>query len=118
MFGSILGRLALVQGQPTLTWCSVNCALTCPNGEKTEQDLKEKCNKSVDKAVVDRGSVLIVARSICAITPLETLSLLLATGLAGSLTKEQRDSMSPSKVIDELKKGNERFRAGKMAPRD
>ena len=36
----------------------------------------------------------------------------------GSLTKEQRDSMTPSQVIDELKKGNERFRAGKMAPRD
>ena len=26
--------------------------------------------------------------------------------------------MTPSQVIDELKKGNERFRAGKMAPRD
>jgi carbonic anhydrase len=38
--------------------------------------------------------------------------------MSGSLTKEQRDSMTPSQVIDELKKGNERFRAGKMAPRD
>ena len=26
--------------------------------------------------------------------------------------------MTPSQVIDELKKGNQRFRAGKMAPRD
>jgi carbonic anhydrase len=34
------------------------------------------------------------------------------------LTKEQRDKMTPSQVIDELKKGNERFRTGKMAPRD
>jgi carbonic anhydrase len=42
----------------------------------------------------------------------------LATSLSGSLTKEQRDSMTPSQVIDELKKGNERFRARKMAPRD
>jgi carbonic anhydrase len=42
----------------------------------------------------------------------------LAASMSGSLTKEQRDSMTPSQVIDELKKGNERFRAGKMAPRD
>jgi len=32
------------------------------------------------------------------------------------LTKEQRDSMTPSQVIDELKKGNERFRTGKRVP--
>ena len=38
--------------------------------------------------------------------------------MSESLTKEQRDSMTPLQVIDELKKGNERFRAGKMAPRD
>jgi carbonic anhydrase len=42
----------------------------------------------------------------------------LAPNMSESLTKEQRDSMTPSQVIDELKKGNERFRAGKMAPRD
>jgi carbonic anhydrase len=34
------------------------------------------------------------------------------------LTKEQRDRMTPLQVIDELKKGNERFRTGKMTPRD
>jgi hypothetical protein len=42
----------------------------------------------------------------------------LAANMSGSLTREQRDSMTPSQVIDELKKGNERFRTGKMAPRD
>jgi hypothetical protein len=42
----------------------------------------------------------------------------LAASMSGSLTKEQRDRMTPSQVVDELKKGNERFRAGKMAPRD
>jgi carbonic anhydrase len=42
----------------------------------------------------------------------------LATRLGSSLTKEQRDSMTPAQVIDELKNGNERFRAGKMVPRD
>jgi carbonic anhydrase len=34
------------------------------------------------------------------------------------LTKDERDRMTPRQVIDELKKGNERFRAGKMFARD
>src|SRR6202140_4042422 len=31
---------------------------------------------------------------------------------ADALTKEQRDKMTPSQIIDEMKKGNERFRKG------
>jgi carbonic anhydrase len=58
------------------------------------------------------------ARPSSLVPSLAPLSLQLATSLAGSLTKEQRDNMTPSQVIDELKKGNERFRAGKMAPRN
>jgi carbonic anhydrase len=42
----------------------------------------------------------------------------LVPDLSRSLTKEERDRMTPSQVIDELKKGNERFRTGKMAPRN
>jgi carbonic anhydrase len=42
----------------------------------------------------------------------------LVPSLSESLTKEQRDSMTPAQVIDELKKGNERFRAQKMATRN
>jgi carbonic anhydrase len=54
-----------------------------------------------------------------AITPLVPSSMFqFAASLAGSLTKEQRDSMTPAQVIDELKKGNERFRNAKMTPRD
>jgi carbonic anhydrase len=54
-----------------------------------------------------------------AITPLAPLSMLqLGTSLSASLTKEQRDSMTPSQVIEELKNGNQRFRSNKMAPRD
>ena len=37
---------------------------------------------------------------------------------SGSLTKEQRDRMTPGEVLDALRQGNERFRAGKMASRD
>jgi len=42
----------------------------------------------------------------------------LVPSLSESLTKEQRDRMTPSQIIDELKKGNERFRTGKMAARN
>jgi carbonic anhydrase len=41
-----------------------------------------------------------------------------AATLANSLTKEQRDSLTPSQIIDELKKGNERFRTKKGVSRD
>ena len=54
-----------------------------------------------------------------AVAPFAGLSLVqLATSLSGSLTKEQRDSMTPSQIIDELERGNERFRSGKMTRRD
>jgi carbonic anhydrase len=35
-----------------------------------------------------------------------------------SLTKDQRDKLTPDQVIDGLKKGNERFRSGTMVSRD
>jgi carbonic anhydrase len=35
-----------------------------------------------------------------------------------ALTREERDRMTPDQVIAELKKGNERFRAGKPQPHD
>ena len=36
----------------------------------------------------------------------------------GALTKAERDRMTPQQVIDDLKKGNERFRAGTAISRD
>ncbi|HEY7291754.1 MAG TPA: carbonic anhydrase family protein [Vicinamibacterales bacterium] len=35
-----------------------------------------------------------------------------------ALTKEQRDRMTPAEILDELKRGNERFRSGKPTPHD
>src|SRR5262245_11740883 len=35
-----------------------------------------------------------------------------------TLTKEQRDRMSPDVVLEELRRGNERFRSGQMIARD
>jgi len=35
-----------------------------------------------------------------------------------ALTKEQRDRMTPAEILEELKRGNERFRTGKPTPHD
>src|ERR1700741_219893 len=75
--------------------------------------------ESVKSLAVDRRRFLGSALGACAISPKAGfLSMQLAPSMSGSLTKEQRDRMSPAQVIDELQKGNERFRKGKMAPRD
>jgi carbonic anhydrase len=73
-------------------------------------------DQSLDNRLTNHRSILSATLGICAITPLSILSIQFSN--SGSLTKEQRDGMTPSQVIDELKKGNERFRARKMAPRD
>ena len=68
---------------------------------------------------LDRRSFLGAALGTCAISPpLMDSFMQLAVSLSNSLTKEERDSLTPAQVIDELKKGNERFRSGKMASRD
>jgi carbonic anhydrase len=80
--------------------------------------MKRTLRESLDNLALDRRRFLGAALGACAISPFGFSSMQLAASLSGSLTKEQRDSMTPSQVIDELKKGNERFRTGKMAPRD
>jgi carbonic anhydrase len=67
----------------------------------------------------DRRKFLRMSTGACAVTPLLPSSFFqLSASLSRSLTKDERDSMTPAQVIDELKKGNERFRAGKMVRRD
>jgi carbonic anhydrase len=81
--------------------------------------MKKTSHVSGNNGALDRRSFLGTAFGACAISaPFGLVSLQLAASMSESLTKEQRDSMTPSQVIDELKKGNERFRAGKMAPRN
>ena len=73
----------------------------------------------VDSGAVDRRTFLSTTFGAWTIGPPLGVSFLqLAADMSRSLTKEERDSMTPSQVIAELKKGNDRFRSGKMAPRD
>jgi carbonic anhydrase len=66
----------------------------------------------------DRRRFLATAIGACAIAPVTAASAQTATRGSGSLTKEERDRLTPGQVLDELKKGNERFRTGNMASRD
>ncbi len=60
----------------------------------------------------------LAALGACAMTPPVYLSAQVLTRASGALTKEERDRLTPAQVIDELKRGNERFRSGKSVPRD
>jgi carbonic anhydrase len=69
--------------------------------------------------IANRRRFLNMSLGAFAMTPLLNPTYFqLAGSLSRSLTKEERDGMTPSQVIEELKKGNERFRTGKMVPRD
>jgi carbonic anhydrase len=79
----------------------------------------ERYYAPVNNGAVDRRRFLGTTLGACAISPLlRSLPMQLSPSMSASLTKEERDRMGPSQVIDELKKGNERFRTGKMASRD
>ena len=68
---------------------------------------------------MDRRHFLTVSLGACVLAPLVPATFCqLSPSLVRSLTREERDSMTPARIIDELKKGNERFRTGKMTRRD
>jgi carbonic anhydrase len=64
-----------------------------------------------------RRNFLRTAARASVVAPMMSFASQFDTGGA-FLTKERRDRMTPGQVIEELKKGNERFRAGKMVARD
>jgi hypothetical protein len=85
--------------------------------ENREEDMRN--DKSLDSQRRGRRDFLGAAFAACAITPPTSLSLVqLSPNMSHSLTKEERGAMTPAQVIEELKKGNERFRMRKMAPGD
>jgi carbonic anhydrase len=89
-----------------------------PPNQKEEELMRRRSDESLENRAMDRRNFFRTALGTCAITPLSLSSMQLAPSGTGSLTKEQRDSMTPLQVIDELKQGNERFRTQKMALRN
>jgi carbonic anhydrase len=71
------------------------------------------------KTSVDHRRFIFGALGACAVCPsVEAFSMQLAPDMSRSLTQAERDSLTSLQIIDELKKGNERFRTGKVALRD
>ena len=75
-------------------------------------------NNSGTNPNLSRRNFVGAAVATCLITPITSLFPQFGTPGGSSLTKEQRDRMTPAQVIEELKKGNERFRSGKTASHD
>jgi len=68
---------------------------------------------------LNRRTFVGTALGVCAVSlPLSSLAMQMSPNMSAALTKAERDSMTPQQVIDELKKGNDRFRSGKMATRN
>jgi carbonic anhydrase len=65
-----------------------------------------------------RRGFLSTALAACTAARVVPLHAQMGAPGSASLTKEQRDRLTPAQVIEELKKGNERFRAGKAVPHD
>lgn len=65
-----------------------------------------------------RRGFLLTALGAGAASHLAPLHAQMGAAGSASLTKEQRDRLTPDQIIDELKKGNERFRAGKTVAHD
>src|SRR5262245_53029242 len=77
------------------------------------------CNSEERKmSISNRRDFLMSTVAACALSrPLLAAPQFAAKG-SGALTKARRDQLTPAQVIAELRKGNQRFRTGKFAPRD
>jgi carbonic anhydrase len=70
------------------------------------------------RSALDRRVFVKTALGASLATPIAALAMQFGAAGSASLTKEQRDRMTPGQVIEELKKGNERFRTAKMVSHD
>jgi carbonic anhydrase len=68
--------------------------------------------------ILNRRNFLISSMTACAFSRAGVVAAQFAAKGSGALTKGRRDQLTPAQVIAELKRGNERFRAGKPAARD
>jgi carbonic anhydrase len=83
-----------------------------------QNDVKTTSRTSSLNQIRDRRRFLAGAIGACAVAPVAFGIMQTQPRTSGALTKEQRDRMTPSQVLDDLKKGNERFQTGKMTTWD
>lgn len=73
----------------------------------------------LERVGMNRRDFLNSSLGCCALSHLIGPSFFqLAGSLSRSLSKEERDGMTPSQVVEELKNGNERFQSQKMVSRN
>lgn len=66
----------------------------------------------------DRRMALTIGMGVAAVTLVGGVGLGTNAARAASLTRAERDSLTPDQIIERMRKGNERFRSGKMQAHD
>src|SRR5271169_4900737 len=66
----------------------------------------------------DRRMALKIGMGVAAVTLAGGVGFGTDVAYAASLTQAERDSLTPDQIIERMKKGNERFRSGKMQAHD
>jgi carbonic anhydrase len=79
--------------------------------------MRDVSSKSADGSQLNRRRFLTVPTALTAVGLLGG-SLCCNSARADSLTREQRDKMTPEDILAEMKRGNLRFRKGEPAKRD
>jgi carbonic anhydrase len=75
-------------------------------------------SNGLGKDTMERRTFLRTALCSCSAACAVPMLAQTTPSLSRTLTKDERDSMTPAQIVDELKKGNVRFRAGKRASHD
>src|SRR5215469_8412431 len=82
-------------------------------------ELMEKQSGGSQRAILNRRAFLYSSMGACVFRPRDGGTFFqLAGSLVRSLSKEERDAMTPAFILEELKRGNERFWNGKRTIRD
>jgi carbonic anhydrase len=84
---------------------------------RIDQASTEECIMKQTQLASGRRGFLAATLSFIAFSRLTSVTALAQRG-GGALTKVERDRMTPAQIIEDLKKGNERFRTGQMIPHD
>src|SRR5689334_889391 len=89
--------------------------LAADSKEETMDAIRNCCRMAHS---MNTGRRMWLKAAVSTVTVVAGIGFEADTAEAAALTKEKRDSLTPDQIIELMKKGNARFRAGKMQPRD
>jgi carbonic anhydrase len=76
------------------------------------------CRRPGPNRVSSRRTFLTTTAAACSLMPAAVWGVQLSPHADSALTKDERDRMKPDEILEELKRGNQRFRSGKPATHD